>query len=222
MKEYKQVSIFNKNSIFISRIDKSNDNKCVMYKKDQVDLNTGHYSFKPYYHHTEEKEVVKKSNLGFYYKSKVRVYKNTDNEVSYSKTAPLYKTFTFCGSDFTYIIKYPWSYNNVNIGTDTRPYDLLDKRGIQDHYLIDLKKELDSIFDICRNEKINQKLKIDYNINNYSFEKGFKPCDIGEFRCEIYQDIFGDKNGLSIRTDKEKIEAHGFDNKVSFRKDKDE
>lgn len=220
MKKYKQVSIFNKNSIFISRIDKPNDDKYVMYKKDQVDLNTGHYSFKPSYYRTEEKEVVKKSNLGFYYKSKVRVHKNTDNQVSYSKTAPLYKTFTFFGSDFVYIIKYPWSYNNATIGTDTRPYDLLDKKGIQDHYLIDLKKELDSIFEICRKEKINQKFEL--NFNNYTYDKKLKSCDIGEIRCEIYQDIFGDKNGLSIRTDKEKIEAHGFDNKVSFRKDKDE
>ena len=46
MKKYKQVSIFNKNSIFISRIDKPNDDKYVMYKKDRVDLDTGHYSFK--------------------------------------------------------------------------------------------------------------------------------------------------------------------------------
>lgn len=217
MKKYNQVSIFSKNSIFISRIDKVNDDKYIMYKKDQVDLDTGHYSFKSSYYHTEEKEVVKKSNLGFYYKSKVRVHKNTDNQVSYSKTAPLYKTFTILCSNFTYIIKYPWSYNNVNIGTDTRPYDLLDKKGIQDHYLVDLKKELDTIFEICRKEKINQKYEINfYNKNNYL------PCDIGEIRCEIYKDIFGDKNGLSIRTDKEKIEAHGFDNKVSFRKDKDE
>lgn len=217
MKKYNQVSIFSKNSIFISRIDKVNDDKYIMYKKDQVDFDTGHYSFKSSYYHTEEKEVVKKSNLGFYYKSKVRVHKNTDNQVSYSKTAPLYKTFTILCSNFTYIIKYPWSYNNVNIGTDTHPYDLLDKKGIQDHYLVDLKKELDTIFEICRKEKINQKYEIKFhNKNNYS------SCDIGEIRCEIYKDIFGDKNGLSIRTDKEKIEAHGFDNKESFRKDKNE
>lgn len=213
------VTLFNKNSINITRYDKPNDNKIVYYKEDKVDLNgSGHYSFNKhnYWPTTEEKEIIKKSNLGFYYKSKVRVHKGTTNQITYTKTPPLYRTYTFCGSTFTYVIKYPYSYNNVSISPDTRPYDLLDKRGIEDHYIKDLKDILEEIFTICRKDNI--KYKEESSI--FSSSSKIYPCDIGEFRCKIYEDLFGDKNGISVRTDKEKIEAHGFDNKESFRKDK--
>jgi hypothetical protein len=48
------------------------------------------------------------------------------------------------------------------------------------------------------------------------------PRDLKPVKDEIYTYLFGNKNGFRLQTDKEKIEAHGFDFKYSFRKDKSE
>ena len=45
--------------------------------------------------------------------------------------------------------------------------------------------------------------------------------NIYDVKCTIYKELFGNIKGPRFQTDLEKILAHGFDPKYSFRKDKE-
>jgi hypothetical protein len=45
---------------------------------------------------------------------------------------------------------------------------------------------------------------------------------IQHIKNEVYEYLYGNKNGLRVMTDEQKILAHGFDLKTSFRKDKED
>lgn len=226
MKKSKKV-LFNKNNILIEEYNgEKNDMNYVSYHIDYSNTsycNPNHYSDTGYYKYVEEKTRYE-SPLGFYYY--VTTHKKVPTEkqkkiLETTKTAILYKSFEIYGPNYHYLIRYPHAYNNTNISEDTRPWDLVDKNGLEDHFIIDLKNELDKLFAVTYKDKIN----LVENHKNYWWqtnkEEQYSKKSIGEFKCEIYKDIFGFKDGPKMQSNQEKILSHGFDLKESFRKPKE-
>ena len=82
------------------------------------------------------------------------------------------------------------------------------KLDVEEHFIYALKDCIDGIID----EVIGCKNKILYR----GTEK-ITQANIEAFRGELYTDLFGHKRGIRFQTDSEKIMAHGFDIKTSFR-----
>ena len=230
MKTVKKT-LFNKNSIVVEEYNNEKHvNHYVLEKIDQLQLNNRFIFYNPYNNDdkyiTKTVEETKESPLGFYYKVKTihreLKTKYKDNNYKYNSTAILYKTYTIFGPNYRYIIKYPWSYNGVNIGIDNRPYDIVSKSGIEDHFIYDLKEVLDTIFEICKNDKISYKSEY---YKRYSSEINLDdkliPIQITDIKMNIYLDIFGFKNGPIQQLNNDKILSHGFDLKNSFRNRKE-
>lgn len=221
-------TLFNKNHILIEEY--SNEKNDISYvttnstslSKDY--LNPNRYSDIGYYKTVQEK-IRKESKLGFYYYTTITKKVPTEKQnkiLKTDKTAILYKRFEIYGPRYHYVIQYPYAYNNVYISQDTRPYDLTDKNGLDDHFIKDLKEELDKIFEVAYNDKI----ELVENHKNHWWEthndEQYLKKPIGEFKMEIYENIFGFKDGPKFQTNEEKILSHGFDTKISFRNRKEE
>lgn len=155
-----------------------------------------------------------KSPLGFYYTKKIdnRINSCSSNNIikdeedkSYSKNM-WYIRF----DNATYIIIYYTSYHGTNISIDTRPWDLFHNT-FDDHYVTDLKSLLDSIFgNIKQYKKVNV-----YKLKDYKYT--LSDNQVGELKSILYKDLFGNSEGPKFMTNNEKILAHGFDLKESFR-----
>ena len=101
----------------------------------------------------------------------------------------------------SYTITYINSSNGVHIGVDLRPWEIVDKIGFEDHFINDLFEVVNRIFDDA----------IPYKIENLSERKAI-----------LLKDLYGNPKGpVMIQTNDQKIEAHGFDLKESFRKPKE-
>ena len=228
MKRPYKITRFNKNHILIEEYtNKKNDISyvsCHINNRETSYYNPNRYSDTGYYKIVDEK-VCHESPLGFYYYTinKKRVPTEKGKKIiETNKTAILNKRFEIYGPNYLYIIQYPHSYNNVHISEDTRPWDLTDNNGMEDHFIMDLKNLLDKIFEVCQNDKIN----LVKNYKNYWWEthndEQYSKRPIGELKIEIYKDLFGFKDGPKMQTNEEKILSHGFDTKISFRNRKEE
>lgn len=228
MKRPHKITKFNKNHILIeeytnekneiSYVSSHNDHRNTCYN------NPNRYSDTGYYKLVDEK-VRHESPLGFYYYTINRKRIPTEKGkkiIATHKTAILYSRYEIYGPRYHYVIQYPHSYNDVYIGVDTRPWDLTDNNGIEDHFIMDLKNLLDKIFEVCQNDKID----LVENHKNYWWEthnqEQYSKKPIGDFKVEIYKDLFGFKDGPKMQTNEEKILSHGFDTKISFRNRKEE
>lgn len=154
------------------------------------------YYWNPRYY--KEKEVKLKSPLGFWYTKKIRVYSGSRKpQKSWSG-----KVYEFSLPKIKFILNYLTVYNDQGINVDVRPWDLNPQdKAMPDHFVSDLKKEVDIILDIVAQNKLG---------------------DAEKLKKEIYTDLFGFPNGPKYQTDLEKIESHGFDKIVSFRNRKKE
>ena len=147
--------------------------------------------------------IKKESPLGFYYFTP-SYYSREEFQTEKSICAS-FKTISFQLYDKRYYFEYPTKYKDVGIGIETRPWDILPGyKGIFDHFIIDLYKELNKFFDIIED-------------NN----KIFKADNLQRLKDETYRDIFGDPKGPSTNYNNIKILSHGFDLKESFRKRKE-
>ena len=149
-----------------------------------------------------KEKMILKSPLGFYYEKTVTVQR--DNNKGKFKATSKGINYRIWLPDATYSITYLTSYGDSHIGKGLdglRPWgiDPSDKE-MSDHFIEDLKKELDKIIDVMRGFKFSE--------------------DIEEFKRKLYSDIFGFPEGPKYQTDLEKIESHGFDKALSFRKRK--
>lgn len=137
------------------------------------------------------------SPLGFYYYK--RDYKFQKNGY---KTVGMRVTHRIWCDDGYYDISYLSEYNETHIGHETRPWDLYGN-GMPDHFINDLEKVIKNIVDFLYNNK--------YDKN-----------EIDKFKTSIFMDLFGSIDGtIKNYTDIMKLEAHGFDPVISFRKEKE-
>jgi len=146
---------------------------------------------------TKEKyeTTVKESPLGFYYKATEKV--NYEEEVKVGVKISYHTIFV--STYYTeYKIQYPISCNDVKIGFDARPWDIvIGDMSMQEHFIKALQKVLDEIFVRAVPIKHWERTK----------EK-------------IYTELFGNPKGYTTVTNEIKIVSHGFDPKESFRKRK--
>ena len=211
--ELRKRYLFKQNNIEIIELDYKNQEH-YLYKK--IDTYNSWTNRRHIFNYRDKvvTEKVKKSKLGFYYSKKEITYKDHYTEKKVENSAPLYKTFIFYCSDHTYHIRYPYQYNYTTIGEDKRPYELIDKKGMKDHFVFDLLKELENLFCKFKDEKIDTQTNDPTKLKR-------DPLILHELKFLIYTDIFGFGDGPKYQTNNEKILSHGFDLKTSFRKDKE-
>lgn len=194
----KTTTIFNKNHISITKLSGIKEGEYSVH----IVLNSGniHGENKPRY--TTEK-VKRVSPLGFYYYE--TIYNPTDHLANSSSVKVIYVTL----NDVKYVISYLYRYGESKIDNDLRPYEIHpNDKPLEEHFIYALKDCIDGIID----EVIGCKNKILYR----GTEK-ITQANIEAFRSELYTDLFGHKRGIRFQTDSEKIMAHGFDIKTSFR-----
>ena len=139
--------------------------------------------------------VVKESPLGFYYKAVEAVKYEEEVKVGVNVQ---YHTITINTFYTSYTIKYPVSCNDVKIGFDARPWDIvIGDKTMPEHFIKALQKVLDDIFVRAVPIKHWERTK----------EK-------------IYSELFGNSKGYTTLDNEIKIVSHGFDPKESFRKRK--
>lgn len=146
---------------------------------------------------TKEKyeTVVRESPLGFYYKSVEAVKYDEETKLG---VGVHYHTIFVSTYHTEYKIRYPISCNDVKIGFDARPWDIvIGDKTMPEHFIKALQKVLDEIFVRAASIKHWERSK----------EK-------------IYTELFGNPKGYTTLDNNIKIVSHGFDPKESFRKRK--
>ena len=146
----------------------------------------------------KEKKVKLKSPLGFWYTKTVQV--SPDARKGKLQKSWRGKVYEFSLPKTKYILNYITGYNNQYINREVRPWELSPQdKAMPDHFVEDLKREVDKVLDVVSQNKLG---------------------DTEKLRQEIYTDLFGFPSGPKYQTDLEKIESHGFDTRLSFRKRK--
>ena len=139
--------------------------------------------------------VVRESPLGFYYKSVEKVKYEEESKVG---VKVCYHTIFISTYHTEYRIKYPVSCNDVNIGFDARPWDIvIGDKTMPEHFIKALQKVLDDIFVRAAPIKHWERTK-----------------------DKVYAELFGNSKGYTTLDNNIKIVSHGFDPKESFRKRK--
>lgn len=172
-----------------------------------------------------KKRIVErlKSPLGFYY---TKITEPQPERTEFVTTKKKIWRF-YVQNNVTYELIYYTEYNGVRIGFETRPWDLMDNKYIEDHFINSLIDDLISIIaDTSSREHIDEdrlNLKNGWDRDNYySRTEGINQTryvgDLTNVKKEIFTDLFGYPDGPKYQTNDEKILAHGFDLKTSFRK----
>lgn len=164
-----------------------------------------------------------KSPLGFYY-TKVTEPQRERKEI----VATRKKIWRFyIQNSVTYELIYYTEYNGAKVGFEKHPWELADTKSVEDHLITALIKDLETIIsDATTKERVDEdKLnpKGRWNTDNYyNTHEGIETTrfvgDLTEVKKEIFTDLFGYPDGPKYQTNEEKILAHGFDLKTSFRK----
>lgn len=163
-----------------------------------------------------------KSPLGFYYTKVTKPHPERTNYVNTTK-----KIWRFyIQNNVTYELIYYTEYNGVKVGFDTHPWELADNKSIEDHFITALIKDLETIIsdattkDRVDKDRLNPVKRWDdsYYCKYEGLETTRFVGDITEVKKEIFTDLFGYPDGPKYQTNEEKILAHGFDLKTSFRK----
>lgn len=224
MNKEKITHIFNRNHIEILKIERPEG----MYPSEGTG-SVAKYKYDPGNNrkYTIKKETIKKeSPLGFYYtQTKERkIYSNDENSNAIGRTIIQYRK-----DNIIYQLKYVTQFND-NISTDKedgiRPWDVYPgDKDFPDHMITALVKDVENYFEEAANRKIDF---YKYKYNGFywnSYYDGSSAIDekiiIKELRDNVFKDLFGNVKGPRFQSNKEKIIAHGFDLKTSFRKDKE-
>ena len=150
-------------------------------------------------------DVIKESPLGFKYKTKETV--KIDNSVN---TEDKFIVNVYLKKE-EYEIVYPIVYGENRVDNETRPWDIVEgDKSMPEHFIFDLKKVIDDIFDIIEGNKLQI---VDRYNTTYPYSMSYQ-----ELHDKIYVHLFGNKKGIRFQTDDEKILSHGFDKITSFRK----
>lgn len=163
-----------------------------------------------------------KSPLGFYYTKVTNPRPEKKEAVITTK-----KIWRFYVQGVTcYELIYYTEYNGIKVDFETHPWELADNKSIEDHFITDLLNDLNIIIDDA-----TTKIRVDENRLNPNVKEGYHSWvgtevikthryvgDMSEVKKEIFTDLFGYPDGPKYQTNEEKILAHGFDLKTSFRK----
>lgn len=195
MKRNKLETLFNKNHISITKTTKYNPSEILTKGSGCITLSfIGQDTYRngnwdKKVNDRDSKKYV--SKLGFY-------YWKVDRE-KYKEKQKLTKVLRIKDKDVEYCLTYVSEFNGTKINKDIRPWLIVEgDKSIEDHFIFDLLKIVEDLFIYAEN-----------NINDNTIKK---------MKDEIFEDLFGDKNGIKFQTNDEKILSHGFDLKTSFRK----
>lgn len=158
------------------------------------------------------------SKLGFYYKTRIwkeSKYVGGSNENNKGLTI---RKITVNLDTEQYTLSYPTQYAGSHIGIEERPWDIAPgSKGMDDHFIDALVKEVSKFFDVVFDNKINISKKKQWYERNGKDET----IDTKELKKKTFIDLFGYEDGPKIQPNNIKILAHGFDLKESFRKRKE-
>jgi len=168
-----------------------------------------------------DEEIKHESPLGFYYYTTIHHSKIEDKVI---KDCAYYVKYIASYNNTRYEFTYPKTYKDISINKETRPWDILPGyKGMPDHFIQDLYKEINKMLNIWETERIPYRIsKASYNAWSRQDEKYSDDMSwINIERKNIFLDIFGDENGPSVNYNDINILRHGFDLKESFRKRKE-
>lgn len=165
-------------------------------------------------------EEKKASPLGFYYIKKT--YKHVD-KYSQARCQRCVYILTLKGDEKTdYQLKFYTQYDDnmvQNTEDGLRPWDICKgDRDFPDNMLNALVAECEKLFAIMGENKVKNVMHPKYGT---LLDGPDRYTPINEFKRGLYSTLFGSPNGPRFQTNEEKILAHGFDLKTSFRKDKE-
>lgn len=206
MARQKDVTLFNKNNIKITRHTDLPETSNAPYVEQKSILSSSGGEFKRdrwFYTIYETKEITLESPLGFYYTKKIKVIKDSGDTTT-DKTICVWNFWLDQKTkiSISYIIKF----GDTEINVETRPWEIADNTAFEDHLVTDLKKVVDDIIDEFKRFK-NIEVISNVGIRN-----------LGDIKRKLYTDLFGYPEGPKFQTNEEKILSHGFDPKTSFRK----
>ena len=202
----KKITIFNKNGITIEKILARNSKKSAYPSCFSEYINLGEEQPEmPYYRMRKrgipEYTMIKcVSKLGFYYNKSVKT--NTLITQKQENLSRKLRKVVIKGLDGDYHITYLISYHGTDIGHETRPWDLMGG-SFPDNYMWGLLDDINNLFDELESHKI---VKCGENISS-----------VRDLRRSVITELFGNPDGPKFQTNDEKILAHGFDLKTSFR-----
>ena len=172
-------------------------------------------------------EVIKhESPLGFYFYETIH-HSEKKQEIKYNNKfgTANFKTFIFQYDNKRFSLMYPVKCGDVSINRETRPWDILPGyKGIIDHFITDLYKEVNKFFEVAEVNRVAYRIKErTYGYGAHDEEYAKDMSWIYDVKKQVMIDLFGDDKGPEglINYNDIKIESHGFDLKESFRKRKE-
>lgn len=167
-----------------------------------------------------ETKIKCKSPLGFYYWKPETIRTEVPDDKTPNPHVEVQEIILVTKRN-TYTLIFPISQGGVTISTETRPWNIVSGyKSMPDHFISDLHSDLETIFSELRQDKAVVMTKTnEWDFENRSYKMKISPIGLGEFKNNLYLEIFGNSKGPVEQTNDEKILAHGFDLKTSFRKD---
>ena len=248
MARKKTTNLFNKNHISLIKVENDNNDNSIVFHEPSFSSKKNSYGNWKFSQKTQRidtwvnkavykssssivvrpavnKRIVErlKSPLGFYY---TKVTEPQREQTQYVSTTKKIWRF-YVQNSVTYELIYYTEYNGVKVGFETHPWELADNKSVEDHLITALINDLETIISDTSSkervdeDKLNPKGRWDRE-NYYSSHEGIETKrfvgNLIEVKKEIFTDLFGYPDGPKYQTNEEKILAHGFDLKTSFRK----
>lgn len=209
MAREKRITLFNKNHISLIKVTNlKNNSEYVSYNEIE---NRSVFSCKEYYHKTKEVTIKCESPLGFYYYKKQTEKGYNPNIYDVSQE---FHTLKVILKNENYVLTYMTKNGEYSVNAEVRPWEICkEEKALSDRMIKILETEIKSLFEIIKTNK----LKIS-SYKKYSWENDNPTMSYDKLKNKVFEELFGNKNGIRIQTNDEKILSHGFDLKTSFRK----
>lgn len=214
----KTTILFNKNHINLTKTQLRDSVDIPYFKVERITNGTVYNWYKKRWVPTQTFVEEKESPLGFVYTKKKIIkshweQENIQNENDLKR--PKMFSFSIRVGKYLYNMAYPvgknQSLSSERISIDVRPWEIIDKEAMPEHFIDDLFNIVNDLVHIIREANICK------SRNN---ENEFKDWDKEQFINQLYIDLFGSVKGPVYQTNDEKILSHGFDLVTSFRKQK--
>lgn len=221
-KRQKVTNLFNKNHVSLTRADQlpEYESRLNLNGYAYIDEKKFGYQSKTCYSlYSREKEKVEitcESPLGFYYKKKVDKLQAAAND-GFDVRNQSIRVLEVYVDDVKYTLSYTIRYNDIKLSKELRPWEIYPKeKAMPEHFVGDLLKEVDSLFDKMITKKMNI-IEIEGKRLFADSPDTGKCWDVHTIKRIIYEELFGWPDGPKFQTNDEKIESHGFDTVTSFR-----
>lgn len=232
MSREKKTTLFSKNHIMVEKIDhiflpdfiknqlkEEKGGYCIQYTSNAYSAYQMRDAIEGKKIDKDHVEITKVSPLGFYYKQTI----NISRKVEYARRTVMGLEYRYKDTKYKLSFFIAYDDNTVSKTEDSiRPWDVVpgDKE-FTDNNIKTLTSELEKLFSMIEDngcETVHDKEKhwsFYYRRENEPVKK------LHDVKREIYSYMFGNPKGMRTQTNEEKILAHGFDLKSSFRKDKE-